>query len=238
MSASRITAPTSASSSSSARRANATVRSLRPATVAITRAPPRRRALPTALPIAPGLTIPTVAIGGESTASKARCPASGEDRVDDRRVAGAAAEVAGQLRAHLLLGRRGILLEEEPRGHQDPRCAEAALKPEVLVEGLLERVELGAVRERLDRLDLRPVRLHREREARPRRASVEQDRAGAADAVLAPDVRAVEVQLVADEVGEQQARLDQPLVADPVDRDRDGDHARTLSISASATTRL
>ena len=44
------------------------MRSLRPATVATTRAPPRRSAFPTALPIAPGLTIPTVAIAAESTA--------------------------------------------------------------------------------------------------------------------------------------------------------------------------
>ena len=98
------------------------------------------------------------------SASTGRCPCgrsqprsaggSRQDRVHDRRVAGAAAEVARELGADLLLGRVRVLLEEEPRRHQDPRRAEPALEAEVLVEGLLERVERRAVRERLDRLDL------------------------------------------------------------------------------------
>ena len=47
--------------------ASRAVRALRPATVATTRAPPRASASATALPIAPGLTMPTVCTRAEST---------------------------------------------------------------------------------------------------------------------------------------------------------------------------
>src|SRR4030095_13258618 len=98
-----------------------------------------------------------------------------------------------------------MLLEQERRGHQDPRRAEPALEAEVLVERLLERVEGGAVSERLDRADIPTVHLHGQSQARPRGPAVEQDGARAADAVLAADVRAVERQLVAEGGGGQEA---------------------------------
>ena len=52
------------------------------------------------------------------------------------------------------------------------------------------------------------VGLHREHQAGAHRLAVEEDRAGAADAVLAADVRAGQAELVAQEVAQQQARLD------------------------------
>ena len=83
-----------------------------------------------------------------------------EQRVDDRLVAGAAAQIAGQLDPELSRRRVRVLLEQELRGHQDPRCTEAALQAEVLVERLLERVQRRAVRERLHGLDCGAVVLH------------------------------------------------------------------------------
>src|SRR4029077_12104531 len=56
------------------------------------------------------------------------------DRVDDRRIARTAAQMSGELGADLRLGRVGVLLEEEPGGHQNPRRTEAALEAELLVE--------------------------------------------------------------------------------------------------------
>src|SRR5215468_2015625 len=56
--AAATTASRSGTSSSPAASARRTVRALRPATVATTRAPPRRHARPRPLPIAPGLTTP------------------------------------------------------------------------------------------------------------------------------------------------------------------------------------
>ena len=50
------------------------------------------------------------------------------DRVDDRRVAGAAAEVAGEHRLDLVARRPAGPLEQIGRGDQDPRRAEAALQ--------------------------------------------------------------------------------------------------------------
>src|SRR5262249_3788643 len=157
----------------------------------------------------PGATASSPSLAGRVGARLATKRIRGsEDRVHDRRVAGAAAEVAGELGPDLLLGRRRVLLEEELRGDQDPGRAEAALETEVLVEGLLQRVQLRLPRERLHRLDRGAVRLHRERQARSGGPAVEQHRAGAADSVLAADLRSVELQLVADEVGEQEPRLD------------------------------
>ena len=75
-------------------------------------------------------------------------------------------------------------------------------------EGLLQRRQRRLAREGLDRLDLGAVRLDGEQAARAHRDAVEPDGAGAADAVLAADVRAGQPEAVAEEVGEQEPRLD------------------------------
>ena len=72
-----------------------------------------------------------------------------------------------------------------------------------------------------DGQDLVAVRLHGEHQARARRAAIEQDRAGAADAVLAAEMRAGEAELMAQEIGERHAHLDLlSLVALAVDGQR------------------
>ena len=63
------------------------------------------------------------------------------------------------------------------------------------------------------------VELHREQKARAHAVAVDQHRAGAADAVLAADMRAREAERAAQEVGEQQTRLDGALVSVAVHRD-------------------
>jgi hypothetical protein len=52
------------------------------------------------------------------------------------------------------------------------------------------------------------VGLNREHDARSNGLAVEQDGAGAADTVLAADVRAGEPEIVSDEIAEEQAWLD------------------------------
>src|SRR6266545_8356370 len=79
---------------------------------------------------------------------------------DDRLVAGAAAEVADERAADLVLVAQAV--EAGLDRHQDPRRAEAALERVVLVEGSLERAELEA----LDRAHAPAGRLHREHQAR------------------------------------------------------------------------
>ena len=61
--------------------------------------------------------------------------------------------------------------------------------------------------EAFDRGDLCPFAGNGIGDARARRHAVEQHRAGAADAVFAAEMRAGQIELVADEIGEIGARL-------------------------------
>ena len=104
-------------------------------------------------------------------------------------------------------------------GVQKPHCSACALS-----ERGLQRIQLAVGRgQALDGLDVVAVGLHREHDARPRRLAVEEDRARAADAVLAPDVRAGQAEILAEEIAEQQARLDLAAVPRAVHGDVDGD---------------
>ena len=82
----------------------------------------------------------------------------------------------------------------------------------MLVEGRLQRAGLEA----LDRAHVAAVGLDGERQAGAHGLAVELDRARAAHAVLAADLRAGQP-LVADEVREQRARFDLGLVERAVD---------------------
>ena len=86
----------------------------------------------------------------------------------------------------------------------------------MLAKRLLERVELAVLHEALDRQDLRAVGLDGEHDAGARGLAIEQDRARAADPVLAADVRAREAEVLAQEVHEELARLAAPLALDAV----------------------
>ena len=71
------------------------------------------------------------------------------------------------------------------------------------------------------------VGLHGEHQAGADRLAVEQDVAVAAEAVLAGDVRAGQIEILAQEVRERPARLDEPLAPRAVDLDA---HAERLSL--------
>ena len=159
------------------------------------------------------------------------------DCVDDRRVAGAAAEVPGE---HVddLVARRRAAREEIGRRHEDPGRAEPALERVVAPERLLQRREARRARERLHGRDGRPVGLHGEQAAAAHRDAVEEHRARAADAVLAADVRPRQTEPVAKEVGQQQTRLDRLSHRAPVDRELDLDHrARSTARRTSVPVR-
>ena len=116
--------------------------------------------------------------------------------------------MAAQERAHRGLVRVGMGPQEPVERHQDPGRAEAALQGVVTAERLLEhRKPAGLRRQSLDSAQPRAVRLHRERQAGPRRDAVDFDRAGAAYAVLAAHMGAGHAEPMAQEVGEQHARL-------------------------------
>src|ERR671925_612842 len=120
------------------------------------------------------------------------------DGLDDVLVAGAAAEVALEPAPDLRLGEPvAVRAEELDAAHDHARRAEAALERVVLPEGLLERMELAALREALDRRDLAAVGLDGEHGARLHRVPVEVDRAGAAEGRVAADLRPGKPEVVA-----------------------------------------
>ena len=133
--------------------------------------------------------------------------------------------------ADLGLGRIGVLPEQPGRLHDHARRAEAALEAVLVPERLLERVERGAIGHAFDGLDLVAIRLDREDGARLGALAVEVDRAGAAVARVAADVRAGQAERVAQEVDEQETGFDVRLLGRPVDGDADVLGAHRWSVS-------
>src|SRR5207248_2520953 len=110
---------------------------------------------------------------------------------DDVLVAGAAAQVAGQRPAHVLLGRVGVLVEERLGGQHHARRAEPALQTVLLPEALLQRMKLAGGGQALDGADLVPVDLDGQHGAGLHRAPVDQHGAGAASSAACSMVSAV-----------------------------------------------
>ena len=147
-----------------------------------------------------------------------------EDRLDDVLVAGAAAQVARQREADLVLGGVRVLGEQRLRGEHHPRRAEAALEAVLLREPLLDRVQLARRTEPLDGGDLVAVGLDGEHRAALHRGAVHEDGAGTAVGGVAAGVGAGEPEPLAQQVREQQPRLDVGGTPFTVDGDRDPAH--------------
>src|SRR5438105_7384981 len=143
------------------------------------------------------------------------------DRLEDVPVARAAADVALDRAGDLVVGGARVLPQERGRAHQHPGRAVAALERVVVGEGLLELRQLVLFGQALDGLDRGAVGLHREQHAALHERPVEDDAARAAVAGIAADVRAGQVEVVADQVDEQAPGLDLALVGGAVDLDRD-----------------
>src|SRR5207249_263837 len=143
------------------------------------------------------------------------------DRLHDVVVTRAPAQVALELVADQLLGRLGVALEHLVDGHDHARRAETALEPVLLPEPLLDRVQLAVLRQSLDRHDVGAVRLDREEVAGFDGLTVHQNRAGAALAGVAADVRPGEAHGLADVVHQEQPGLHFVAVALAVDRHLD-----------------
>ena len=124
-------------------------------------------------------------------------------RLDDVLIAGAAAQIRGQHVDQLLVADVRILFQHVGRQHQKTRRAIAALQAVIVDEGPLQRAELVAVGEALDGADLLAGGLHGEHQAGAYRFVVDDDRAGAADAVLAADMGAGLAAIVADGVDQR-----------------------------------
>ena len=110
-------------------------------------------------------------------------------------------------RARQLLAARDELVG----GQQHAGRAEAALRGVARDELALQFGKLAAVGHAFDGVDGLAGNLRRQRQAAARRAAVDQHRAGAANAVLAAEMRAGQLQLLPQEIRQMLARLDAPL---------------------------
>ena len=156
-------------------------------------------------------------IGGEMVAARRRT--GGERRLDDRPIAGAAAEIAGDPVGHRVAVERpriGRLIEGE-QAHDEAGRAEAALRGVALDHRGLHRMELALRADKvLDRDDLGAVDLAEELDAgvdrlvdQPAVAEpADGDRAGAAVALAAALLGALRPLRLAEIVEEERRRLD------------------------------
>src|SRR5207244_4000494 len=149
--------------------------------------------------------------------------------LDDAMVAGTATEHGGEPLADVGLARRRLDAQEVERRHQHSRRTEAALQAVMLAERLLQRMERAVGHQTLDRRELGAVGLHGQHQAGARGLAVDENRAGAADAVLAAHVGAGEPEVFAQEIHQQLARWAPALARAAVDGDPHGDVAHAFA---------
>ena len=154
------------------------------------------------------------------------------DRFHDADIAGAAAEIAGQLQADaLFIGVRQPRDDVPPR-HQHSGGAEAALQAVIFGEGLAQQRHDRIGFEPFQRRDLGAVRRSREGDAGSRGRAVDQDRARAAHAMLAADMRRRQRLMLAQEIREVQARRDLGLHVPAVDGEGECFHGAAACLAA------
>ncbi len=143
------------------------------------------------------------------------------DGGDDVLVARAAAVVALDRVADLVVGRIGVVGQQVGGRHDHARGAEAALEAVLLPEGGLERMQVVTGRHPFDRPDLASVRLDGQHRARLDGHAVHVDGAGTALAGVAADVGAGQVEVFAEGLDQETSRLHVQLPACPIDDERD-----------------
>ncbi len=142
------------------------------------------------------------------------------DRLHDLRVARAPAQHAAQPVEDVGVGRRRRAGEQVVRGHEHPRRAGAALRPAAGEERGLERRRRAArARQPLDGGDGPAIRLPDGHEARADLLPVEPDRARAAVARVAADLRPGQPEVLAQHVDQPPAPVGDERVVDAVDGD-------------------
>ena len=138
------------------------------------------------------------------------------DRRDDVGIGAAAADVAAHQLADFV-GGLGLAFGDQARRRADlPGRAVAALEGVVIDEGLLQRMQRAVFGKPFDGGDLGAVLHDGEREAGIDAPSVDQDRAGAALAVVAAFLGAGEVEMVAQRIEQGRPRRDGQLAFSPL----------------------
>src|SRR5258705_4248280 len=157
-------------------------------------------------------------------------------RLDNGVIAGAAAVVARQRLPDLPRARSRLSGQQILSGQDHARSAEAALERVLLRESLLEVEGLAGARHAFDRLDPAAIALDGQHETAPHDRAVHAHRAGAADAVLAADVGAGQLEPIAEKINEALPRLHAPADRHAVHRQRYPDalvHVRRRSAPGS-----
>ena len=123
-------------------------------------------------------------------------------------IGAAAAEIAAHALADALRIVAGLaFLDQADRAHDLARRAEAALEAVMGDEGRLHRMQPVAVRDALDRQDLGAVVADRERQAGIDPPPVDEHRAGAALAAVAALLGAGQIEPLAQQVEQRDARV-------------------------------
>src|SRR5215470_6671671 len=148
-------------------------------------------------------------------------------RVDDGLIAGAAAVIAGEMRADLFAAWNAAAGQQLLRGQQHARRAIAALQGVARDERLLQVGDFVRISHAFDGVDVRAVALHRQHQAAAHHHAVDAHAAGAAYAVFAADMTAGERNVFAQEVDQRLARID--AFAHLLAVDDDGDLVEALA---------
>ena len=149
---------------------------------------------------------------------------TGQHRRHDVLIAGAAADIALEAVANLGFGGRRIFRRQRHRCHHHARGAEAALQAVILMKRFLhrmQRVRTARPRQAFDRRQRAPVEHRREQGAALHRLAVEQHDAGAALAGIAPDMGPCQVEVLAQQIGDQRRWLDVNRPRPAVERETD-----------------
>src|SRR5262249_47264034 len=155
--------------------------------------------------------------------------------MNDPEISGAAAQVAGELDPDAALVRLRQPLHEVARRDQHAGRAEAALQSVLARERRTQLLHDRVAIEAFDRLHRAAVALHRIGDAGPDRRAVDRNRASTADAVFATEMRAGQAAMLAQEVAEMGARLDQRLDLAAVHGERDRRHGASTCCKARST---
>ena len=115
---------------------------------------------------------------------------------DDVLIAGATAEIAVERVADLLVARVRAAVEQIDRRHDHARCAEAALKPVLLPETFLDRMELPVRRHPFDGLHLCALALDGQERAGLHRLTVQVDGTGPTQTQTAAEFGSLEVEFI------------------------------------------
>jgi hypothetical protein len=129
--------------------------------------------------------------------------------------------VAGKHVTDLLLVGMGHLSQEMGHGTKYPGSAEPALQGVMFGECALQLVERAGLGKAFHGHDVRTVCLRRVLSAAAHCASIDQDRTGSADAMLAADMNPESLELMTQEIAEQHARLGLARSALPIQRQLD-----------------